>query len=179
MFAQMPFAADLVYSNRKWFRYEWIWQKSNPVGFLNANRMPLRSHENILVFYEHLPKYFPQKKKKREKAIRIKQPASNTTNYGKFQAIDTISTARFPIDCIKFSNSNNRRKIHPTEKPVDLLEYMIRTYTNRGDTVMDSCMGSGSCGVACQNLSRNFIGIEKDPIYFKAAKNRIEMMKKK
>lgn len=173
LFAQMPFAADLVYSNRKWFRYEWIWEKSNPVGFLNANRMPLRSHENILVFYEKLPKYIPQKEK-RDKPIRIKSPGSTTTNYGKFNAIDKVTTTRYPRDCIKFNNSNNKNKFHPTEKPIDLLEYMIKTYTTERNTVLDSCMGSGSCGVACQHLGRNFIGIEKDITYFQKAKARIE-----
>lgn len=173
LFAQMPFGADLINSNRKWFRYEWIWHKTMPVGFLNANRMPLRAHENILVFYEKLPKYHPQKtqgKPYTNKAV------SRTQNYGKFFNIPSVNTdgMRFPIDVITRSNTNNAKKIHPTEKPVDLLEYMIRTYTDEGETVLDSCMGSGSCGVACQHLGRNFIGIEKDTGYFEAAKKRIE-----
>lgn len=174
LFAQMPFGADLINSNRKWFRYEWIWYKTMAVGFLNANRMPLRSHENILVFYEKLPKYHPQKTQG-EPYLR-KRAGRRTTNYGKFADVETSSPdgTRSPIDIISFSNANNSNKIHPTEKPVDLLEYMIRTYTDSGDTVLDSCMGSGSCGVACQYLGRNFIGIEKDPGYFEAAKKRIE-----
>lgn len=173
LFAQMPFGADLINSNRKWFRYEWIWHKTSPVGFLNANRMPLRAHENILVFYEKLPKYYPQKTLGKPYTQKTKR---GSTNYLPFRLIPTICRdgMRFPIDVIRFSNANNAKKIHPTEKPIDLLEYMIRTYTDEGETVLDSCMGSGSCGVACQHLGRNFIGIEKDAGYFEAAKERIE-----
>ena len=169
----MPFGADLINSNRKQFRYEWIWHKTMPVGFLNANRMPLRAHENILVFYEKLPKYHPQKTQGKPYT---NKSVSCTPNYGKFFSIPRVNTdgMRFPVDVIRFSNANNAKKIHPTEKPVDLLEYMIRTYTDEGETVLDSCMGSGSCGVACQHLGRNFIGIEKDTGYFEAAKKRIE-----
>lgn len=169
----MPFAADLVYSNRKWFRYEWIWHKTMAVGFLNANRMPLRAHENILVFYEHLPTYHPQKTP--GKPYTTTRSARATRNYGHFDRATTINDGeRCPRDVLTFSNGNNASKIHPTEKPVDLLAYMIRTYTDEGDTVLDSCMGSGSCGVACQHLGRNFIGIEKDAGYFEAAKKRIK-----
>ena len=143
-----------------------------PVGFLNANRMPLRAHENILVFYEHLPTYHPQKTPgKPYTAIRSERAS---TNYGAFkQTITKSDGGRFPRDVLTFSNADNSSKIHPTEKPVDLLEYMIRTYTDEGNTVLDSCMGSGSCGVACQHLGRNFIGIEKDTGYFEAARKRI------
>lgn len=169
----MPFGADLINSNREWFRYEWIWHKTMGVGFLNANRMPIRAHENILVFYEHLPTYHPQKR--RGKQYTAKRSARPTRTYGHFDRTITINNGeRFPRDVLTFSNGNNARKIHPTEKPVDLLEYMIRTYTDEGETVLDSCMGSGSCGVACQHLGRNFIGIEKDAGYFEAAKERIE-----
>lgn len=174
LFAQMPFAADLVYSNRKWFRYEWIWHKTMAVGFLNANRMPLRAHENILVFYERLPEYHPQKTK--GNPYIHQRRGAQTTNYGKFHNTPAMSLdgMRYPRDVIMFSNAGNAKKIHPTEKPVDLLEYMIRTYTDEGQTVLDSCMGSGSCGVACQHLGRSFIGIEKDTGYFEAAKKRIK-----
>lgn len=163
----------MINSNRKWFRYEWIWQKSLPVGFLNANRMPLRSHENILVFYEHLPTYNPQKTPGKPYTAKT---ISGTTSYGRFNLTPTINRdgMRYPRDVVTFSRGNNVSKIHPTEKPVDLLEYMIRTYTDEGETVLDSCMGNGSCGIACQHLGRNFIGIEKDVGYFQSAKKRIE-----
>lgn len=173
LFAQMPFGADLINSNRRWYRYEWIWHKTMPVGFLNANRMPLRTHENILVFYEHLPTYHPQSTP--GKPYTAMRSARATRNYGHFDRALTINEGeRYPRDVLTFSNGNNASKIHPTEKPVDLLEYMVRTYTDEDDTVLDSCMGSGSCGVACQHLGRNFIGIEKDPRYFEAARKRIE-----
>lgn len=173
LFAQMPFGADLINSNRRWYRYEWIWHKTMPVGFLNANRMPLRTHENILVFYEHLPTYHPQSPP--GKPYTAMRSARATSNYGHFDRALTINEGeRYPRDVLTFSNGNNASKIHPTEKPVDLLEYMVRTYTDEDDTVLDSCMGSGSCGVACQHLGRNFIGIEKDPRYFEAARKRIE-----
>lgn len=173
LFAQMPFGADLINSNRRWYRYEWVWHKTMPVGFLNANRMPLRTHENILVFYEHLPTYHPQKTS--GKPYTALRSARAPHNYGHFDRATTVNDGdRCPRDVLTFSNGNNASKIHPTEKPVDLREYMIRTYTDSGDTVLDSCMGSGSCGVACQHLGRNFIGIEKDPGYFETAKKRIE-----
>lgn len=173
LFSQQPFTTDLVNSNRKWFRYEWVWQKSRPVGFLNANRMPLRFHENIVVFYEHLPTYNPQKTPGKPYTSK---GARHTTNYRPFKPIPTTNRdgMRYPRDVVTFSSGNNIGKIHPTEKPVGLLEYMIRTYTDEGNTVLDSCMGSGSCGVACQHLGRSFIGIEKDTGYFEAAKKRIE-----
>ena len=143
LFAQMPFGADLINSNRKWFRYEWIWHKTMAVGFLSANRMPLRAHENILVFYEHLPVYHPQKMP--GKPYTATRSPRATQNYGRFDRTTTVNGGdRFPRDVLTFSNANNARKIHPTEKPIDLLEYMIRTYTDEGDTVLDSCMGSGS-----------------------------------
>lgn len=136
--------------------------------------MPLRAHENILVFYEHLPTYHPQKTP--GKPYTTHRGRRATGNYGDFDAATTINKdgMRYPRDVVAFSNSENAGKIHPTEKPVDLLEYMIRTYTDPGEVVLDSCMGSGSCGVACQHLGRDFIGIEKDAGYFEAARKRIE-----
>lgn len=176
LFSQQPFSADLIQANRNQFRYEWIWQKSQGTGFLNAKRMPLKIHENILIFYDKLPTYNPQfeKGKKHSRG----NPGGLSDNYGKFERIcGDKSDYYYPVDVIKFSKSADR--LHPTQKPVALLEYLIKTYTNEGETVLDNCMGSGSTGVACVNTNRNFIGIELDENYFQIAKNRINEALKK
>lgn len=173
LFSQQPFTADLINSNRKMFRYEWIWNKVHALGFLNANKMPLRVHENICVFYKSLPIYNAQKTYGHKNYKRNKNARSNS--YGKFIERETncLDGSRFPLDIIQFSNSNNANKIHPTQKPTDLLEYLIKTYTNKNEIVLDNCMGSGSTGVACINTNRNFIGYELNEEYFYIAKNRI------
>ena len=175
LFSQMPFSAMLVMSNPKLFRYEWIWNKTLAQGFLNANKMPLRSHENILIFYKKLPTYNPQKTKGMpyNKGIRKANCTSNYGNIGENNGINATGE-RFPVDVLNFSNANHKNQKHPTQKPVALLEYLIKTYTNEGETVLDNCMGSGSTGVACVNTNRNFIGIELDEGYFNIAKKRIE-----
>ena len=176
LFSQMPFCVDLIVSNRKWFRYEWIWQKAQGTGHLNANRMPLKIHENILIFYDKLPTYNPQKTYGH--AYYRAKHYKGSTNYGKQDECETICAdgSRYPTDVIKYAQCNctKEKPIHPTQKPVDLLEYLIKTYTNEGETVLDNCMGSGSTGVACVNTNRDFIGIELDENYFQIAKNRIE-----
>lgn len=175
LFSQMPFAAELVSSNPKLFRYEWIWQKSQGTGFLNANRMPLKAHENILVFYKRLPVYHPQKIPGKPYT---RPPSANTGSYGKFLPVDTVNEdgSRYPLDVIAFQtcNGSKDRPVHPTQKPVLLLEYLIRTYTDEGDTVLDNCMGVGSTGVACVNTARHFIGIELVEDYFQIARQRID-----
>ncbi len=147
------------------------------VGFLDANRMPLRAHENILVFYDKLPTYNPQKEYG-HKPYKGKQSAQST-NYRVFQSgtkTDCKDGSRYPRDVIKFSNADMRKGVHfhPTQKPTDLLEYLIKTYTNEGETVMDTCMGSGSTGVAAVNTNRNFIGFELEEGYFTIAEERIK-----
>lgn len=175
LFSQMPFTADVVQSNLKLFRYEWIWEKDNATGFLNANKMPLKIHENILIFYKKLPTYNPQMRKG-FKAYKQKN-GKGSSNYGQQTTVETVSNGeRFPVDIILFSR--DKRKYHPTQKPIPLLEYLIKTYTNEGETVLDNCMGSGSTGVACVNTNRNFIGIELDEKYFEIAKERIIHSKK-
>ena len=172
LFSQLPFASDLIQSNKKMFRYEWIWQKPNAVGFLNANRMPLRSHENILVFYKKLPTYNPQKTK--GKPYKVKGGNRATTNYGTFNdyfRIENTTGDRYPVDIIKFSREQG---LHSTQKPVPLLEYLIKTYTNENDLVLDNCFGSCSTGVACINTNRNFIGMELNEEFFKIGKQRID-----
>lgn len=183
LFACQPFQTDLINSNRKMFRYEWIWKKTVGLNFLNANRMPLRIHENICVFYKHLPTYNPQKTIKINQNFaktRIKK-ANRAKHYGNVKQQNYKDTGtRYPCDVIEFSNwngviygDNTNCVKHPTQKPVPLLEYLIKTYTDEDDTVLDNCMGSGSTGVACINLKRNFIGFEKDKTFFEFAKNRI------
>lgn len=173
LFSQMPFSAELVRSNPKTFRYEWIWWKTRPVGFLNAKRMPLRAHENILVFYKKLPTYNPQKWMS-EPYFR-KGDSGRTPIYGEFERHDTSSETgeRYPVDVIKFSSAPTSG-YHSTQKPVSLLEYLIKTYTNPGDVVLDNVMGSGSTGVAAVNTGRKFIGIELDEKFFETARERIE-----
>ena len=174
LFGQPPFSSELIVSNRKMFRYEWIWRKSLAQGFLNANRMPLRATENISVFYKKLPTYNPQKTygEPYDKGIRPKNSTTNYGNHGESVGVNK-SGMRFPVNVIDCSNANHQNIFHPTQKPVVLLEYLIKTYTNEGDTVLDNCMGSGSTGVACVNLKRNFIGMEIEEEYFKIAKERI------
>ena len=174
IFSQMPYSASLVLSNIRMFRYEWIWKKSLAQGFLNANRMPLRAHENILIFYKRLPVYNPQKTKGQPYNKGIRR-ANSTSNYGDHGEVRPINETgeRCPVDVITFSNANHKDQKHPTQKPVPLLEYLVKTYTNEGDTVLDNCMGSGSTGVACMNTGRRFIGMEIDPQYFAVAEKRI------
>lgn len=177
LFSAQPFTCDLINSNRKMFRYEIIWEKTLPTGFLNARKMPLRAHENICVFYKHLPAYNPIKKKVKRKDIgRVRTNGGAAQQYNEFRNEKWIyieKGERFPTDVIKFSNWNgalfgkteNATK-HPMQKPVDLLKYLIRTYSLEGDLILDNCMGSGSTGVAALATQRNFIGIEQDPEFF-------------
>lgn len=170
LFSQMPFSAELVHSNLKLFKYEWIWEKDNGTGFLNAKKMPLKIHENILVFYKKLPLYNPQMRTG-FKPYKCKQ-GRHSTNYGAYEQghITESNGERYPIDIIKFKKDSG---LHPTQKPVELLEYLIKTYTNENETVLDNCMGSGSTGVACINTNRNFIGYELNEEYFNIAQNRL------
>src|SRR5574344_302984 len=172
LFGQEPFSSKLRMSNLKYYHYDWIWEKTSALGFLNANKMPLRSHENISIFYKKLPVYNPQFTQ--GKPYKKKASKNRVNIYNKINAITVNNTGnRYPKDVLLFPNCNYK-SLHPTQKPVDLLEYLIKTYTNEGDLVLDNCMGSGSTGVACVNTKRNFIGIEKDDTYFNIAKERIE-----
>ena len=170
LFSQMPFTAELTHSNLKLFKYEWIWEKDNGTGFLNAKKMPLKIHENILVFYKKLPTYNPQMRTG-FKPYKCKQ-GRHSTNYGLYEQghITESNGERYPIDIIEFKKDSG---LHPTQKPVALLEYLIKTYTNENDLVLDNCMGSGATGVACVNTNRNFIGIELSEEYYNIAKERI------
>lgn len=177
LFAQTPFDKVLGASNLEELRYEWIWEKTSPTGHLNAKRMPMKAHENVLVFYRKLPTYNPIMTNGHTRKTlvrgRSKSPIYNDDSEGVY-AYD--STERYPRTVISFPKDTQREKLHPTQKPVALCEYLIRTYSNAGDTVLDNCMGSGSTGVACLNTGRQFIGIEKDAGHFATAKARIEAL---
>ena len=176
LFANGMFTADLMHSNPKMWRYNLIWQKTQPTGFYNAKKMPLRAHEDICVFYKKPPTYNPQKTtgnvrkvSKAEHKVNCKQ----STDYGIGGLTTYDSTERFPKSVWTFSKDTQNSALHPTQKPEKLLEALIKTYTDPGDIVLDNCMGSGSTGVACKNLNRNFIGVELDEKYFEIAKERI------
>ena len=174
LFGNNPFTAELILSNKKYFRYTLVWEKNKFSDFLNSKRKPMKIHEDIVIFYKKQPTYNPQ--------LVVGEPYTrwNTqssvdkqTNYGKIKEnVVKNDGTRLPTTVLKFNRKE--RPIHPTEKPVELLEWLIKTYTNEGDTILDNCMGSGSTGVACKNTNRNFIGIELDTNYFNIAKNRIE-----
>lgn len=172
-FSQLPFAVDLINTCRKYFRYEIIWKKSIKTGFLNARKMPLRAHENILVFYRKLPVYNPQYTFGSPYSFHHKQSAGVYGAVNPFYIRASPDGRRFPSDVLSIKN-HNHKSLHPTQKPVELMEWLVKTYTNPGDTVLDCFMGSGSTGVACVRNGRNFIGMELQEKYFEVAKNRIE-----
>lgn len=177
LFASQPFTTILGASAISFLRYEWIWDKKFAGNFVQAKRMPLKVHENILVFCTtgKSPLYYPQMTP-RDKPIKS---GGNSQSEGKAirmkpkdYTLNKTYTEKYPETVIEY-NTREGRGLHPTQKPVALLEYLIKTYTLEGETVLDNCMGSGSTGVACVNTNRNFIGIEKDDNYFEIAKNRI------
>lgn len=172
LFGSEPFASALICSQIKLFRYDLVWDKQKGCDFLNANRKPLKSHENILVFYKKSPTYnkqywysTPYKK--------VNGNRKQSSVYHDSHNVDTESLdgKRNPLSILSFPRDGDR--VHPTQKPIALCEYLIKTYTNEGETVLDNCMGSGSTGVACVNTNRNFIGMELDDTYFNIAKKRI------
>ena len=173
--AAQPFTSALIMSNVKDFKYTWTWDKANSTGFLNAKKQPLRQTEDVCVFYSAQPTYNPAMEirgKPRTKGGYIK--GEGTENYGKFSEVKTVSNEYYPTNLLRVSNADRASKVHPTQKPVALMEYLIRTYTNEGDTVLDNTMGSGTTGVAAVNTGRKFIGIERDDKYFAIAQKRIE-----
>ena len=174
LFGSQPFTSALVMSNPKMFKYEWIWEKTRPTGFFTAKKMPMKIHENILVFYKKQPAYSPIKVKADESKIDRRKTLTSTYNpyLGVTKGRVRDSGMRYPLSIQKIKSISEKGQ-HPTQKPVPLLEYLIKTYTNEGETVLDFTMGSGSTGVACVNTKRNFIGIELDEKYFEIAKERI------
>lgn len=178
LFAQQPFATDLINQARRMFRYQIVWEKTKSVGFLNANKMPLRAHELILVFYNRLPIYNPQftKGKPYVKNYNEKRRAALYRFRGKQYAGKNNGT-RYPRDVIKFAQPTKQEGLyHPTQKPLMLLEYLIKTYSNEGDIVLDNTCGSGSTCVAAKKLNRRYIGIENDLEYVKIACTRCQAL---
>lgn len=174
--AQTPFDKVLGCSQLGNLKYEWVWEKTHPTGHLNAKRAPMKAHENILVFYKKQPIYNPIKTSGHKRKTATKRH-DFTETYGKqsFGELTYDSEERYPRSVLVFPSDKQTSKLHPTQKPVALMEYLIRTYTNEGMTILDNCMGSGTTGVACVNTGRNFIGIEMDEKYFHIAKDRIEV----
>ena len=178
LFAQDKFTANLIFSNIKDHKYNLIWNKYLTSGYLNANRMPLRVHEDIVIFYNKQPTYNPQKSigNKNHNRGSNDKPITNKA-YGKHFLIDNsedLGNLKHPKSILNFEAIHPSKRKHTSEKPVALLEYLIKTYTNENDIVLDFTMGSGSTGVAAKNLNREFIGIELDQEYYKLSKNRIE-----
>lgn len=175
--ASQPFTTALIASNLKEFRYCWVWEKQQPTGFLDARRKPMKAHEDVCVFYAATATYNPQGLI----AVQVKNSRKNKAGNGVYGAVGADDYVQkegnFPRSVLKIDRVTHGQ-VHPTQKPVPLMEYLIRTYTNEGDTVLDNCMGSGTTGVACVNTGRRFIGIELDPEYFEIARSRIEQAHK-
>lgn len=171
-----PFKSALVMSQPDLFRYDLIWEKTQPTGFLNANRMPMRAHESIVVFYRHLPTYNPQKTRNHKPVNSYTKHTGDGEVYGetKLGISGGGSTERYPRSVLLFASDKQKSKLHPTQKPVALMEYLVSTYSNAGDTVLDFAMGSGTAGIACDRLARHFIGIELDEKYYEIAVERIK-----
>jgi DNA modification methylase len=172
--ASQPFTSALIMSNVKMFKYCWVWEKSQATGHLNAWKMPMRNTEDVCVFYKKPPTYKPILTEKPIKNVRpVTARTKGTDCYGKhdLNAHKCPPDQSMPRTILKFNNAQGNS--HPTQKPVALMEYLIKTYTNEGETVLDFTMGSGTTGVACKNLNRDFIGIELDSEYFKIAQDRI------
>lgn len=175
--AGQPFTSALIASNFSMFRYVWVWDKVLPRGHLNAKKQPLRIHEDIVVFSSAPHMYDPQKTlghKRKVARTRYTKAGEGEQVYGK-ETRDTFydSDERYPTTILTLSTADQSGKVHPTQKPVALMEYLIRTYTNAGETVLDNTMGSGTTGIACVNTGRSFIGIERDAEYFAIARERI------
>ena len=173
--ANSVFTFKLWASNPSLFRYKWIWEKTMPYRFVHANKMPLAQHEDILIFYKKLPTYNPQMREGFKPYLRVDN--SEGDRFGNIKLKQKPMTRmsegdRHPIDIIKFSNGNNH-SIHPTQKPIALFEYLIKTYTNEGELVLDNCSGSGTTAIACMNANRRFICIERDENYHRKSIERI------
>jgi site-specific DNA-methyltransferase (adenine-specific) len=187
--AANPFDKVLASSNMVNYRYDWIWHKNKATGHLNAKKLPLKAHEYVLIFYKKPPTYNPQytsghkpmNKVSTKKNVPAPEKLRNYGHMGIQNGNEGGSTTRLPRTVLDIAviNNDNPLKFHPTQKPVELAEYFIKTYSNEGDVILDNCMGSGSTGIACLNTNRNFIGIEINEEYYNKAKNWIESYKDK
>ena len=177
LFSSMPFTVELVSSNLKKFNYCWYWIKNQGTNFFHAKRMPIRKVEEICIFNSKV--YYPQMSGGHVPTNSAKGCSNGVIYFGDNKRnYEGGSTERFPTNVLEYKCVNNYKKLHPNEKPVDLLEYLIRTYTLEKQTVLDNCMGSGSTGIACLNTNRNFIGIELDQKYYNIAKTRLQELEK-
>ena len=173
IFGVEPFSSRLRLSNKDYYRYDWVWVKTYVTGFLNANRQPLRAHEFISVFYRKQPTYNPQKTSGHIRKV-CSRNSANSNLYGKAEkAVKYDSTERYPRSVLVFPSDKHTNALHPTQKPIELLQYLVKTFSNPGDTVLDFTMGSGSTGAAALMLDRDFVGIEQDYHFFKTAEKRL------
>ena len=172
--ASQPFTTILIQSNMDWFKYEWIWDKENPTNFANAKHQPLKQHENIVVFSKGKSPYFPIKTpgKPNHKQGVSKKNVSETRLISE-RVGDDLSGMKYPKSILHFPKHSSQCGLHPTQKPIDLMEYLVRTYTQEGEVVLDNAAGSGSTLVACARANRHYIGIEKDEVYFDTACQRL------
>lgn len=173
--ASQPFTSILITSNLKWFRYTWVWEKSKATGFLNAKKRPLVAHEDIVVFSKKSPRYYPQFTQGEPYNKGIRKQQTNDDVYGKFNQAEVKSEGlRYPRSVQYFKTAESEGNvIHKTQKPLALFEYLIKTYTNENDLVLDNCIGSGTTAIACINTNRQFIGFELDKKYFNLANKRM------
>ena len=175
LFGTEPFSSHLRLSNLKHYKYDWIWDKVKGTGFLNAKKQPMKNHEVISVFYKKQCTYNPIKTQGHIKKKAFRRKHHQTDVYGDMNNDHLYeSTERYPRSIQIFSTDTQKSTLHPTQKPLALCEYLIKTYTNEGDVVLDNCMGSGTTAIACMNTKRNFIGFELDEEYYKSASERLE-----
>ena len=180
--SQFPFTIDLINSNRSMFKYDLIWDKVLVSGFLNANRMPLRIHEHILIFYKKLGTYNPQKTIGEKNHPKGKEKKTANNNYGEHGFVDNweiLGDLKHPTSILRISKPHPNVALHRTEKPVELAEYLIKTYTNKGDLVLDNCIGSGWTAIACVKTNRKFIGIELRQKFVDISVQRVMALKAK
>ena len=178
LFAQTPFDKVLGCSNLEWLKYEWIWEKTQATGHLNAKKMPMRSHENILIFYKKQPTYNPIKTYGHKRKVSTAHHKRNTSTGEIYNKCDNFrdydSTERYPRTIQVFASDKQKLNLHSTQKPLALCEYLIKTYTNEGDLILDNVAGSGTTLVAAKNLNRNFIGIEKEEKFYNIILERLK-----